>query len=152
MIRDNEGLEQAVLVCLQCEGEGSYADGVDEAACTTECTRCGGNGWIADIPRIITSRPRPQADGLAAELGFLLEMMQDQIELNPSNYSHDQVCLLNTQAVEIFTVASDLIPRILAALSCGEAATITALLAEVEALKSPTLALCAAALKARERR
>ena len=41
--------EQCVMVCPQCDGEGSYADGLDEAACSTDCTRCGGNGWIADI-------------------------------------------------------------------------------------------------------
>lgn len=41
--------EKAVMVCPQCEGEGSYADGLDEAACSTECARCGGNGWIVDL-------------------------------------------------------------------------------------------------------
>lgn len=41
-------VERAVMVCPQCEGEGSYADGLDEAACSTECTRCAGNGWIVD--------------------------------------------------------------------------------------------------------
>jgi hypothetical protein len=42
-------IEQAVMVCPQCEGEGSYPDGLDEAACSTDCTRCGGNGWIVDL-------------------------------------------------------------------------------------------------------
>lgn len=41
--------EKSVMICPQCEGEGSYADGLDEAACSTECTRCGGNGWIVDL-------------------------------------------------------------------------------------------------------
>jgi hypothetical protein len=63
------------------------------------------------------TRPAPADVGeLGEELIHLRELMQDQIELNPSNYDHDQVCLLNTQAVEIFTVAKDLFPRILTAL------------------------------------
>lgn len=37
------------MVCPQCEGEGGYPDGVDEAACHTDCTRCGTNGWIVDL-------------------------------------------------------------------------------------------------------
>ncbi len=41
-------VERAVIVCPQCDGEGSYADGLDEAACSTDCTRCGSNGWIVD--------------------------------------------------------------------------------------------------------
>jgi len=41
--------ERAVKVCPQCEGEGGYPDGLDEGACHTECTRCGGNGWIVDL-------------------------------------------------------------------------------------------------------
>ena len=41
-------VERAVMVCPQCEGEGGYPDGMDEAACHTECTRCGSNGWIVD--------------------------------------------------------------------------------------------------------
>lgn len=49
--------EQAVMVCPQCEGEGSYADGLDEAACTTQCTRCGGNGWIVDLAALRTRQP-----------------------------------------------------------------------------------------------
>ena len=47
MTRDE--IERAVTVCPQCEGEGSYADGLDEAACTTDCTRCRTNGWIIDL-------------------------------------------------------------------------------------------------------
>jgi len=41
--------ERCVILCPQCEGEGSYADGLDEAACSTPCTRCGTNGWIVDL-------------------------------------------------------------------------------------------------------
>lgn len=41
--------EKSVMVCPQCEGEGGYPDGLDEAACHTDCTRCDGNGWIVDI-------------------------------------------------------------------------------------------------------
>lgn len=55
--------ERAVMVCPQCEGEGGYPDGLDEAACHTECTRCGGNGWIVNLAAL---RAEPPAD--AAEL------------------------------------------------------------------------------------
>lgn len=41
--------EQCVMVCPQCEGEGTYADGLDEAACSTICTHCESNGWIVDV-------------------------------------------------------------------------------------------------------
>lgn len=41
--------EQCVMVCPQCEGEGGYPDGPDEAACHTICTRCESNGWIVDV-------------------------------------------------------------------------------------------------------
>lgn len=41
--------EKSVMVCPQCEGEGGYPDGLDEAACHTDCTRCDGNGWIVDL-------------------------------------------------------------------------------------------------------
>lgn len=59
---------------------------------------------------------------LKDELRALRDLMSDQIELNPSNYDHDQVCQLNRQAVEIFSVARDLFPLILAALT-GKATT-----------------------------
>lgn len=42
-------LEKAVHVCPQCEGEGEHADGVDDAACSTQCVRCDGNGWLVDL-------------------------------------------------------------------------------------------------------
>lgn len=51
--------EQCVMVCPQCDGEGFYADGLDEAACSTECTRCGSNGWIVDLAAL---RSRPASD------------------------------------------------------------------------------------------
>ena len=44
--------ETCVCICPQCEGEGSYADGLGDDACTTECTRCKGNGWIVDLTAI----------------------------------------------------------------------------------------------------
>lgn len=48
--RDAGGVsEKAVMVCPQCEGEGGYPDGLDDAACHTDCTRCAGNGWIVDL-------------------------------------------------------------------------------------------------------
>lgn len=50
-------VERAVMVCPQCEGEGGYPDGVDDAACHTECTRCGGNGWIVDLAALTSSSP-----------------------------------------------------------------------------------------------
>ena len=50
-------VERAVMVCPQCEGEGGYPDGMDEAACHTECTRCGSNGWIVDQAAIAAMRP-----------------------------------------------------------------------------------------------
>lgn len=49
--------EKAVMVCPQCEGEGEYADGLDEAACSTPCTRCDGNGWIVDFSAIEQAEP-----------------------------------------------------------------------------------------------
>ena len=51
------GEERAVMVCPQCEGEGGYPDGMDEAACHTECTRCGSNGWIVDQAALAAMRP-----------------------------------------------------------------------------------------------
>lgn len=54
-------VERAVMVCPPCEGEGSYADGVDEAACSTECHRCGGNGWIVDVSALSASNARDLA-------------------------------------------------------------------------------------------
>jgi hypothetical protein len=62
---DREGVvrnERAVMVCPQCEGEGCYADGVDDAACSTECTRCGSNGWIVDLASV-TLPPVKQSAG-----------------------------------------------------------------------------------------
>lgn len=37
-----------VNVCPTCEGEGSYADGVDEGACSEQCLKCEGEGWVVD--------------------------------------------------------------------------------------------------------
>jgi hypothetical protein len=64
-------LEQAVMVCPQCEGEGGYADGLDENACHTVCTRCGGNGWIVDVKALT----RTQASGGAN--AALIEALED---------------------------------------------------------------------------
>lgn len=41
--------EKDIIFCPQCEGEGGYPDGLDEAACHTDCTRCDGSGWIVDL-------------------------------------------------------------------------------------------------------
>lgn len=43
-----ETTELRIVSCPQCEGEGGYPDGLDEAACHTVCTRCAGNGFIVD--------------------------------------------------------------------------------------------------------
>lgn len=56
---EGEG-ERTVMVCPQCEGEGEYADGVDEAACSTPCTRCLGNGWLV----VLASLQRPQTTAM----------------------------------------------------------------------------------------
>jgi hypothetical protein len=62
-----EGIELCVMVCPQCEGEGFYADGVDEAACSTECTRCRSNGWIVDTVALPLAHP---AADVCASCGF----------------------------------------------------------------------------------
>jgi len=41
--------EKDIIFCPQCEGEGGYPDGLDDAACHTDCTRCDGSGWIVDL-------------------------------------------------------------------------------------------------------
>jgi hypothetical protein len=57
---DVKAQEQAVMACPQCEGEGGHPDGLDEAACHTDCTRCGGNGWIVDLATLRpASAPSP---------------------------------------------------------------------------------------------
>lgn len=68
-------LERAVMVCPQCEGEGSYADGLDEAACTTECTRCGSNGWIVDLAAL-TAIPTQLGEVIQADDGDLRELYE----------------------------------------------------------------------------
>lgn len=59
-------------------------------------------------------------NALADELRALDALFQDQIELNPSNYDHDDACRLNTEAVEICTNWRAVYPRILAALEGDE--------------------------------
>lgn len=59
-------VERAVKVCPQCDGEGGYADGLDDGGCHTGCTRCGSNGWIVDIPAL-TGTPAPVASGAGGE-------------------------------------------------------------------------------------
>lgn len=56
--------ERAVKVCPQCDGEGSYADGLDEAACSTPCARCDGNGWVVDLAAL---QPQAQPAALSPE-------------------------------------------------------------------------------------
>lgn len=64
--------EQCVKVCPQCEGEGTYADGLDEAACSTECTRCGSNGWIVDLAALRAAEPAADMVGLLLQARSLL--------------------------------------------------------------------------------
>jgi hypothetical protein len=65
-------VERAVMICPQCEGEGGYADGLDDNACHTECTRCGSNGWIVNIAAIAAM------PGTAAEIADWLERVDWQ--------------------------------------------------------------------------
>ena len=44
--------ERAILTCPQCEGDGSVADGLDEAACSQPCSRCDSAGVIVDVAAI----------------------------------------------------------------------------------------------------
>lgn len=51
LILDNDKLNelchlasQKLPLCVTCEGEGSMADGLDEAACSTACPECNGSG------------------------------------------------------------------------------------------------------------
>jgi len=65
-------VERAVMVCPQCEGEGGYPDGMDEAACHTECTRCGSNGWIVNQAAIAAMRPARGVE--LAETGAVIRL------------------------------------------------------------------------------
>lgn len=74
--------EQCVMVCPQCDGEGFYADGLDEAACSTECTRCGSNGWIVDLSAL---RSHPASDGAVERLAPAIEQLtnhQTQLDMD----------------------------------------------------------------------
>ena len=75
--------ERAVMVCPQCEGEGSYADGVDESACSTECTRCGGNGWTVDLSALSNTPARAEAqdEGAAGEREAIIRAIRENIEV-----------------------------------------------------------------------
>lgn len=71
--------ERAVMVCPQCEGEGGYPDGLDEAACHTECPRCGSNGWIVDVAALasLPSQDSFRAGIEAARLADLEARLED---------------------------------------------------------------------------
>lgn len=64
-------VERAVMVCPQCEGEGRYADGLDEAACSTDCTRCGGNGWIVDRAALQVQPAQAQPSDLVERMAIV---------------------------------------------------------------------------------
>lgn len=42
-----ERVAKAITLCPVCEGEGTVADGLDEAACSTPCPPCFGTGFDA---------------------------------------------------------------------------------------------------------
>lgn len=64
-------VERAVMVCPQCEGEGGYPDGVDDAACHTDCTRCGGNGWIVDTAALTARQDAATDAGVERALSVI---------------------------------------------------------------------------------
>ncbi len=68
--------ETDVMACPQCEGEGTYADGLDDAACTTTCTRCESNGWIVNL----ASRPRATSPVDAYETANVSDKPEGQQE------------------------------------------------------------------------
>jgi len=39
----------------------------------------------------------------------ILALLEDAPEINPSNYDHDQVCLLNNQMVQAWNLASKML-------------------------------------------
>lgn len=49
--------ENCIKICPRCQGEGEHADGVDEAACTTTCERCWGDGCIVDLEKLGIADP-----------------------------------------------------------------------------------------------
>lgn len=90
--------ERAVMVCPQCEGEGGYPDGLDEAACHTDCTRCGGNGWIVDLAALTKPAVPDVGEAEAFEAAA-------KIAISHSNYGHVEG---NKRA---FVIANDLEQR-----------------------------------------
>ncbi len=44
-------------------------------------------------------------DALEGALQDMLALLEDAPELNPSNYDHDQVCLLNNQMIQAWQLA-----------------------------------------------
>ena len=99
-----EEAEKAVIVCPQCEGEGGYPDGLDEAACHTDCTRCAGNGWIADITelsRLCVSREEYERVCKALE-PFALMLDEGVIKPRPGSATYATV----TTCIEYFNRAS----------------------------------------------
>lgn len=81
-----DDVERAVIVCPQCDGEGSYADGLDEAACSTDCTRCGSNGWIVDRAALAAMPVQaPVADDVANQIMDLIDERVGVIWYPPEN-------------------------------------------------------------------
>ena len=76
-------LEQAVMICPDCLGEGGYPDGLDENAVHTVCLRCGGNCWIVDgdaIAAYLSATSDAQAERVRVleEAGkFLVDRLTD---------------------------------------------------------------------------
>ena len=79
-----------------------------------------GRAGAISTPPTQEEAPTAAQGDLAGELELLIELMQNQIELNPSNYGHDDACHLNSEAVEIYSIARDLFPRILTALRADQ--------------------------------
>jgi len=72
--------EQCVIICPQCEGEGCYADGLDDAACSTICTRCESNGMIVDVHSYEYALARHRTQSAAQNVPVLLEALNRQCD------------------------------------------------------------------------
>jgi len=98
-------VEQLLKTCPQCDGEGGYPDGLDEAACHTDCPRCLGIGWIVDTDAILnrsTEEDRNYAiDMILREAGGR-HWHEDRNALNAVDkaYEAGRNAFLNTTAEE----------------------------------------------------
>jgi len=88
MVSEKQKIEQAVMVCPQCEGEGFYADGLDDAACSTECVRCGSNGWIVDTEALTAAE---QAEPAPSGYYYPIPMPLDADGKGPASFEEGEV-------------------------------------------------------------